>query len=77
MVYCLPSDCRVNDEEVEVSQLNLVPKNAIFEKITGDALEAVIYQGTTVNLMPYSVFKKLDFEDHKITKTNMMLSGFE
>jgi hypothetical protein len=31
--------------------------------------------GTTVNLMPYSVFKKLGWEDDDLVKTNLTLSG--
>jgi hypothetical protein len=31
--------------------------------------------GTTINLMLYSVFKKLGREDNKLVKTNMMLIG--
>ena len=33
--------------------------------------------GTVVNLMPYSVFKKLKLEDDDLLKTNMVLNGFE
>jgi hypothetical protein len=31
--------------------------------------------GAAVNLMPYSVFKKLRREDDKLVKTNLMLNG--
>ena len=33
--------------------------------------------GAVVNLMPYSVFKKLQLDDHELMKTNMVLNGFE
>jgi hypothetical protein len=33
--------------------------------------------GTVVNLMPYSVFKKLQLDENDLVKTNMVLSGFE
>jgi hypothetical protein len=33
--------------------------------------------GAVVNLMPYSVFKKLQLEDSDLMKTNMVLNGFE
>ena len=33
--------------------------------------------GTVVNLMPYSIFKKLGKEDSKLMKTNLMLNGVE
>jgi hypothetical protein len=32
--------------------------------------------GATVNLMPYSVFKKLGKEDKELVKTNLVLNGF-
>jgi hypothetical protein len=31
--------------------------------------------GATVNLMPYSLYKKLGKQDDELVKTNMMLSG--
>src|SRR5664279_259722 len=33
--------------------------------------------GAVVNLMPYSVFKKLNLDDDELMKTNMVLNGFE
>ena len=33
--------------------------------------------GAVVNLMPYSVFKKLKLEDDDLLKTNMVLNGFK
>ena len=33
--------------------------------------------GAVVNLMPYSVFKKLGLDDDALMKTNMVLNGFE
>ena len=33
--------------------------------------------GAVVNLMPYSVFKKLGLRDEELIKTNMVLNGFE
>jgi hypothetical protein len=33
--------------------------------------------GATVNLMPYSLYKKLGKQDDELVKTNMMLSGVE
>src|SRR3954463_12951146 len=33
--------------------------------------------GAVVNLMPYSVFKKLGVHDNALMKTNMILNGFE
>jgi hypothetical protein len=31
--------------------------------------------GAAVNLMPYSIFKKLGREDDKLVKTNLTLNG--
>jgi hypothetical protein len=31
--------------------------------------------GTTVNLMPYSIFKKIGRKDDELMKTNLMLNG--
>jgi hypothetical protein len=31
--------------------------------------------GATINLMPYSIFKKLGREDDELIKTNLMLNG--
>ena len=33
--------------------------------------------GAVVNLMPYSVFKKLGLDNGALMKTNMVLNGFE
>lgn len=94
MVYYLPSEFRAMGEEVEVSQLNLGPKDAVYEKpkervkhlkplfikghINGTPItKMLVDDGSIVNLMPYSVFKRLGFEDDEMMKTNMMLSGFE
>jgi hypothetical protein len=33
--------------------------------------------GVAVNLIPYSMFKKLGREDDKLVKTNLMLNGVE
>src|SRR5664279_4759488 len=33
--------------------------------------------GAVVNLMPYSVFKKLQLDDDELLKTNMVLNEFE
>jgi hypothetical protein len=35
----------------------------------------LIDDGTTINLMSYSIFKKLGSEDDKLIKTNLMLNG--
>jgi hypothetical protein len=37
----------------------------------------LIDNGAAVNLMPYSVFKKLIREDDELVKTNLMLNGVE
>jgi hypothetical protein len=35
----------------------------------------LISSGTAINLMPYSVFKKLGLEDDELVKTNLTLNG--
>jgi hypothetical protein len=35
----------------------------------------LIDDGATINLMPYTVFKKLGREDDELVKTNLTLSG--
>ena len=37
----------------------------------------LVDDGVVVNLMPYSVFKKLGLQDEELIKTNMVLNGFE
>jgi hypothetical protein len=37
--------------------------------------EMLIDGGIVVNLMPYSIFKKLGREDDELVKTNLMLNG--
>src|SRR5438105_1556747 len=94
MVNYLPAEFRAMDEDREVAQLDLGPKNAIFEKpkepvkhlkplyvrghINGALVSRMLVDGgAVVNLMPYSVFKKLKLEDNDLMKTNMVLNGFE
>jgi hypothetical protein len=31
--------------------------------------------GATINLMPYSIFRKLGWEDYELVKTNLTLNG--
>jgi hypothetical protein len=35
----------------------------------------LIYDGVAINLMSYSIFKKLGREDYELMKTNLMLNG--
>jgi hypothetical protein len=35
----------------------------------------LINGGAAVNLMPYSIFKKLGREDNELVKTSLMLNG--
>jgi hypothetical protein len=67
------------------------PKNAIFEKpeelvqhlkplytkghMNGKPM--VVDGGAVVNLMPYSVFKRIQWDDCDLLKTSMVLNGFE
>ena len=46
--------------------------------INGSPVARMLVDGTAVvNLMPYSVFKKLGLPDEELIKTNMVLNGFE
>ena len=46
--------------------------------INGSPLTRMLVDGgAVVNLMPYSVFKKLGLPDEELIKTNMVLNGFE
>ena len=46
--------------------------------INGSPLSRMLVDGgAVVNLMPYSVFKKLGLSDEELIKTNMVLNGFE
>ena len=45
--------------------------------INGSPLTRMLVDGgAVVNLMPYSVFKKLGLRDEELIKTNMVLNGF-
>jgi hypothetical protein len=35
----------------------------------------LVDSGVVINLMPYSIFKKLGRKDDKLVKTNLMLNG--
>jgi hypothetical protein len=35
----------------------------------------LVDDGTSINLMTYSIFKKLGRKDNKLVKTNLMLNG--
>jgi hypothetical protein len=37
----------------------------------------LVDSGAAINLMPYSVFKKLRRKDDELVKTNLMLNGVE
>ena len=46
--------------------------------INGSPLTRMLVDGgAVVNLMPYSVFRKLGLPDDELIKTNMVLNGFE
>ena len=46
--------------------------------IDGSPVARMLVDGAAVvNLMPYSVFKKLGLDEEKLMKTNMVLNGFE
>jgi hypothetical protein len=45
-------------------------------QIDGKVISRILIDGdAVVNLMPYSVFKKLGREDDELVKSNLMLNG--
>jgi hypothetical protein len=87
MVFMLSAEVRGAEEEV--AHMCLGSKEAMFEKpedssqhmkVWGHIDERPISRmlidgGATINLMSYSVFKKLRGEGDKLVKTNLMLNG--
>jgi hypothetical protein len=66
-VITFSADCTiVGDDEPVVAQFDFGPKEAAFTKPNG---------GVAVNLMPYSLYRKLGKQDDELVKTNMTLSG--
>ena len=80
MVFYLPDEFRVVDEDGEIAQINFGPKNAIFENpkesvkhlrpfyvrgyINREPVNRMMVDGgAMVNLMPYSVFKRLHLDE--------------
>jgi hypothetical protein len=43
--------------------------------INGKPISRMLIDGAAVNLMLYSIFKKLGREDDELVKTNLMLNG--
>jgi hypothetical protein len=76
MVFMLPTEFRSIEEEV--TQMCLGPKEAMFEKpehINGKPISRMLIDGgAAINLMSYTIFKKLGREDDELMKTNLMLN---
>jgi hypothetical protein len=88
MVFTLLAEFRGVEEEI--TQMCLGPKEAMFEKPEESSLKSLynrdhidgrpiskmlIDDGTIINLMSYSIFKKLGRENGELVKTNLMLNG--
>jgi hypothetical protein len=82
MVFMLSAEFRGAKEEV--TQMCLGPKEVVFKKpveyiqghIDRKPISRMLADGsTTVNLMSYSIFKKLGREDDEVMKTNLTLNG--
>jgi hypothetical protein len=65
-----------------VAQICIDPKEVMFEKFdeSSQHLMSLYIWGhidgdATINLMPYSIFKKFGREDDELVKTNLMLNG--
>jgi hypothetical protein len=88
MVFTMPTEFRGVDKEI--AQMCLGPKEAMFEKpelsqhlkslyiqshIDGRPISRMLIDGgTVINLMSYSVFKKLGGEDDELLKINLTLN---
>jgi hypothetical protein len=71
---CLDSKESVLEKPEELSQ-HMKPLY-IRGHIDGRPISKMLVDGgTVVNLMPYSVFKKLGWEDDELVKTNLMLNS--
>jgi hypothetical protein len=84
MVFTLPAEFRGDEEEV--TQMCLSPKEVMFEKSeeSSQHLKPLYVQGhidgkpisrMLINMMSYSIFKKLGREDDELVKTNLTLNG--
>jgi hypothetical protein len=89
MVFTLPAELRGTEEEVTQMCLSPEeavfekPKGSsqhlkslyVQGHIDGKSISRMLMDGSaTVNLMPYSIFKKLGREDDDLVKTNLTLS---
>jgi hypothetical protein len=90
MVFMLPAEFRGAEVEVpqmclgpleavfekpEVSSQHLKLLN-VWSHIDGKQISRMLIDdGATVNLMPYSIFKKLGREDYELVKTNLTLNS--
>ncbi|KAG8069087.1 hypothetical protein GUJ93_ZPchr0005g16074 [Zizania palustris] len=92
-IVMLPFKFAPLQEEVGVTQLNLGPRDAVFEKpgdtnrhlrplyisghIDGKPISRMLVDGgATVNLMLYSLLRKLNKDDDDLKKTNVTLNSF-
>jgi hypothetical protein len=84
MVFTLPAEFRGDEEEV--AQMCLSTKEVMFEKSeeSSQHLKPLYVQGhidgkpisrMLINMMSYSIFKKLGREDDELVKTNLTLNG--
>jgi hypothetical protein len=81
----------VGDDEPVIAQFDFGPKEAAFTKpkesvnhlkplfmcghIDGIPIAKMLVDGGAVNLMSYSLYRKLGIQDDELVKTNMTLSG--
>jgi hypothetical protein len=81
----------IGDDKSVVAQFDFGPKEVAFTKpkesvnhlkplfvrghIDGILIAMLVDKGATINLMSYSLYKKLGKEDDKLVKTNIPLSG--
>jgi hypothetical protein len=90
MVFTLPTEFRGNEEKVtqmflgpkevmfekpKESSHHLKPLYVWGHIDRKPISRMLVDDGAIVNLMSYSIFKKLGREDHELVKTNLMLNG--
>jgi hypothetical protein len=93
--FMAPVDSDVSDEEFGMAQLNLEPRQPIFEKpedekrqhlkalflkgfVDGKPITRMLVDGgAAVNLMPYTMLRKIGKSKEDLTQTHMMLVDFK
>jgi hypothetical protein len=83
IVITFSADCTiVGDNDPIIAQFDFGPKEVAFTKpkesvnhLKSFFTKMLVDGGAAVNLMPYSLYRKLGKQDDELVKTNMTLSG--